>query len=296
MAANRMMQDWRLRWAFPALGRVPTTWPWRMAHRIGRDPLAARLATERFLQDRFEQVFPQSSAQERARWACAHVDMLAVEMLDTVVLHRLGAHGGPIISADGWEEVHALQQSGRGFILVLNHYDRLAAVAIALARRGVRLGMLTMPVLENPGLGDVQRRFLMRKIRTLTDITRGPWRTTRESLRPVHEGLSQGQAWIILADAWAPEFGRLRAHRFLGGTLQLPTGIERLAQSTGAALVHGRAFSLAPDQLQVRLQVLGGNPATAIDTVIAQLERDVSEHPWAWWQWGLWEQMWKPTD
>lgn len=290
-----MMQDWRLRWAFPALGRVPTTWPWRMAHRLGRDPRASRLATERFLRDRFEQVFPQSSAQERERWARAHMDMLATEMLDAVALHRLGERGGPAISADGWEEVLALQQAGQGFILVLNHYDRLVAVAVALARRGIRLGMLTMPVLENPGLGDVQRRFLMRKIRTLTDITRGQWRTSGEPLRPVHEGLRQGQAWIILADAWAPEFGRLRAHRFLGGVLQLPTGIERLAQSTGAALVHGRAFSLAPDRLQVRLQVLGGDPAAAIDMVIAQLESDVRERPWAWWHWGQWDQMWRPT-
>lgn len=289
------MQDWRLRWAFPLLGRVPTTWPWRVAHRLGRDPAASRIATERFLQERFEQVFPHSSARQREGWARAHMGMLATELLDAAALQRLGEPGGPSIRTDGWEQVCALQRAGRGFILVLNHYDRLVSVAVALARRGVRLGMLTMPVLENPGLSEVQRRFLMRKIRTLTDITQGQWRTSSEPLRPVHESLRQGQAWIILADAWAPEFGRLRAHRFLGGALRLPTGIERLAQSTGAALVHGRAFSLAPDRLQVHLQVLDGDPVSAINAVIAQLESDVRERPWAWWHWGQWDQMWRPA-
>lgn len=289
-----MSTDWRLRWAFPLLGRVPTAWPWRLAHRLGRDPARERRATERFLQERFGQVFPDADTPARVRWARAHMDMLATEMLDGAALHRLGAPGGPDIAVQGWEEVQALRASGRGMILVLNHYDRLLATPIALARRGVVLHTMTMPVLENPGLGEAQRRYLMRKIRTLTAITQGQWRTSSEPLRPVHEGLRDGQAWIILADAWAPEFGRLRPHAFLGGALHLPTGIERLAQSTGAALVHGRAFSLAPDRLQVRLQVLQGDPRQAIDQVIAQLETDVRARPWAWWHWGQWDQMWRP--
>lgn len=290
-----MIEDWRLRWAFPALGRTPTTWPWRVARRLGREPLKSRLATERFLQERFQHVFEQSNAQERSQWARAHMDMLAAETLDGAALHRLGMPGGPRISVEGWEEVQALRATGRGLILVLNHYDRLLATPIALARRGLILHTMTMPVLENPDLGAVQRRFLMRKIRALTEITQGQWRTSSEPLRAVHEGLRQGQAWIILADAWAPEFGRLREHGFLGGHLHLPTGIERLAQSTGAVLVHGRTFSLAPDRLHVRIDVLEDEPRVAIDKVIAQLEADVRERPWAWWHWGQWEQMWSPA-
>lgn len=289
-----MNSDWRLRWAFPLLGRMPTAWPWRLARRLGRDPVDERRATERFLRERFGQVFPAAGAPTWARWARQHMDLLAVEMLDGAALHRLGMSGGPTIEVQGWEAVQALRASGRGMILVLNHFDRLLATPIALARRGVVLQTMTMPVLENPGLGEAQRRYLMHKIRSLTAITQGQWRTSSEPLRPVHEGLRAGQAWIILADAWAPEFGRLRAHSFLGGSLHLPTGIERLAQSTGAALVHGRAFSLAPQRLQVRLQVLAGEPTAAIDQVITQLESDVRERPWAWWHWGQWEQMWRP--
>ncbi|MGP1692952.1 MAG: hypothetical protein ACTS6O_10630, partial [Giesbergeria sp.] len=191
--------------------------------------------------------------------------------------------------------VQALQQRRQGFILVLNHYDRLLTAVIALGRRGVPLNILTMPLVDNPSLSEAQRTFLMRKIAGITAITGGQWRVSSEPLRPVHDGLRKGQAWVILGDAWGTEFTRMRDHAFLGGYLRLPTGIERLAQSTGAVLLHARTLSLASDRLQVVVEALSGSPQTAIDSVIARLDRDVRERPWAWWHWGLWDQMWRPA-
>lgn len=295
MAADRMSGDWRLQWAFPALGHVPTVLPWRLVHWLGRDAPAARRETERFLQQRFAQVFPGATEEEHGQWARAHLDMLAAEMLDAVALHRLGMPGGPRISLRGWEHVQALQQKQQGFILVLNHFDRLLTSAIALAHRGLTLNIVTMPVVDNPGLGVAQRDFILKKIAALKKITKGQWRVSSESLRPVVQGLRNGQAWVILADAWSADFTHMRKHAFLGGHLSLPTGIERLAQSTGAALLHASTRSLAPDRLEVEVEALPDDPKTAIDTVIQHLDRDVRECPWAWWHWGLWDQMWQPA-
>mgnify|MGYP000854513470 CR=1 FL=1 len=295
MAAGAMSRDWRLDWAFPALGRLPTTLPWRLVHWLGRDAPAVRRATEHFLQQRFSQVFPGATGAQHRQWARAHLDMLATEMLDAAALHRLGEPGGPSITLQGWGHVQTLQQRGQGFILVLNHYDRLLTAVIALGRRGVALNILTMPVVDNPGLGEAQRAFLVRKIAATTRITGGQWRTSSEPLRPVHEGLRKGQGWVILADAWSPDFARMRDHAFLGGYLRLPTGIERLAESTGAALLHACTRSLAPDRLEVAVEALSGSPQAAIDAVIQRLDRDVRERPWAWWHWGLWDQMWRPA-
>lgn len=295
MAAGEMSRDWRLDWAFPALGRLPTTLPWRLVHWLGRDAPVMRRATERFLQQRFSQVFPGATGAQHQLWARAHLNMLAAEMLDAAALHRLGEPGGPSITIQGWEHVQALQQRRQGFILVLNHYDRLLTSVIALGRRGVALNILTMPVVDNPNLGEAQRAFLMRKIAGTTAITGGQWRVSNEPLRPVHEGLRNGQAWVILADAWSPDFARMRDHAFLGGHLRLPTGIERLAQSTEAVLLHASTRSLAADRLKVVVEPLSGSPQAAIDTVIERLDRDVRERPWAWWHWGLWDQMWQPA-
>lgn len=295
MAARAVNRDWRLDWAFPALGRVPSTLPWRFVHRLGRDGAAERRATERFLQQRFSQVFPRATESERQRWARAHLDMLALEMMDAVALHRLGEPGGPSINLSGWEHVQPLLKQRQGFILVLNHYDRLLAAVIALARKGVVLNILTMPVMDNPDLGRAQRDFVMRKIASITAITGGQWRVSSEPLRPVHEGLREGQAWVILADAWSPDFARMREHAFLGGYLSLPTGIERLAQSTGAVLLHACTHSAAPTRLDVMVDTLPDSPQAAINTVVQRLDKDVRERPWAWWHWGLWDQMWRPA-
>ncbi|MBS0506434.1 MAG: hypothetical protein JSR53_03520, partial [Proteobacteria bacterium] len=256
MAADRMSADWRLRWAFPALGHVPTVLPWRIVHWLGRDTSTTRRQTEEFLRQRFCRVFPGATDAQHQQWARAHLNMLATEMLDAMALHRLGMPGGPRITLQGWEHVQALQQKQQGFILVLNHFDRLLTSAIALAHRGLTLHIVTMPVVDNPALSAAQRDFILRKIAALKKITKGQWRISSESLRPVHQGLRKGQAWVILADAWSPDFAHMRKHAFLGGQLSLPTGIERLAESTGAALLHASTRSLAPDRLEVEVEAL----------------------------------------
>lgn len=290
-----MSRAWSLDRLFPLIARLPTTLPWRIAERIGRETAAERKHLLRWLEGLFAQVFPEAGEAQHAQWARAHLAMLAQEMVDAMAFHRLGRPGGPAVALRGAEHARQLVRQGQGFILVLNHYDRLLTAPVALARVGVSTNVLTMPVLDNPDLDPAQRRFLLRKIQGYTQVTGGKWHTTSEGLRPVHESLRAGQGWVILADAWRPEFGRLRGHPFLGGCLNLPTGIERLAQSTGVPLLHAATYSQRADRLDVVVEPLPENPRQAIDRVIERLEQDVRARPWAWWQWGLWDQMWQPT-
>lgn len=295
MGAGGMTRVWSSDLLFPFLARIPTTLPWKLAARIGRESASERVPLLRWLESIFARVFPQSNAAQHAEWAQAHLAMLAREMVDAMAFKRLGRAGGPTVDVEGAEFARALASQGRGFILVLNHYDRLLTAPVALARAGISTNVLTMPVLDNPELSAAQRRFLLRKIDGYTQVTGGKWHTTSDGLRPVHESLRAGQGWVILADAWRPEFGRLRANPFLGGSLHLPTGIERLAQSTGVPLLHAATYSQRADHLKVVVEPLPESPRQAIDTVIQHLERDVAARPWAWWQWGLWDQMWEPV-
>ena len=288
-----MTRAWSLDLLFPSMARVPTTLPWRLAGRIGRESAAEREPLLRWLEGLFARVFPGATGAEHAQWARAHLAMLAQEMVDAMAFHRLGCRGGPAVDLQGAEHAKSLARQGKGFILVLNHYDRLLTAPVALARAGVATNVLTMPVLDNPELQVAQRNFLLRKIQGYTAVTGGTWHTTSDGLRPVHESLRAGQGWVILADAWRPEFGRLRDHPFLGGRLSLPTGIERLAQSTGVPLLHAVTCSRTPDNLQVCVEPLPESPRQAIDTVVQRLDQDVRSRPWAWWQWGLWDQMWQ---
>lgn len=289
-----MTRAWSLDLLFPSIASLPTTLPWKLAGWIGRESAAERRHLLLWLESLFARIFPHASEEQHAQWARAHLTMLAQEMVDAMAFNRLGCRGGPSIDLQGAEFAKSLVRQGKGFILVLNHYDRLLTAPVALAREGIATNVLTMPVLDNPELEIAQRRFLLRKIQGYTQATGGKWHTTSEGLRPVHESLRAGQGWVILADAWRPEFGRLRGNPFLGGTLNLPTGIERLAQSTGVPLLHAVTYSRHPDHLEVVVEPLPENPRQAIDKVIQRLEQDVLARPWAWWQWGLWDQMWQP--
>lgn len=295
MGVGGMSREWVLNAVFPFIARLPTTVPWRLASVLGRETRAEREQLIPWLEGVFAQVFPGADASLHLEWARNHLAMLAQEMVDAMAFDRLGRFGGPAVQLAGEELVHSLSRAGRGFILVLNHYDRLLTAPVALAKAGIVTDVLTMPVLDNPELSGAQRRFLLRKIKGYTSVTGGRWHTTSEGLRPVHESLRAGRAWVILADAWRPEFGRLRSHPFLGGRLQLPTGIERLAQSTGVPLLQATTYSRRPDRMEVLIEALPEDPVQAINQVVQRLERDVRARPWAWWQWGLWGQMWQPA-
>ena len=290
-----MTRNWLLDGVFPLLARIPSTLPWWLATKIGRERGAERRHLLRWLEARFAQIFPQASSSAHAQWARAHLDMLAQEMMDAMAFHRLGMPGGPAIAMAGFEHVQRLHEQGKGFVLVLNHFDRQLAAPVALAHRGIHTNVLTMPVLDNPELADAHRRFLLRKVQGYAEAVGGAWRTTSEGLGPVLEGLRAGQGWVIWADAWGPGFKRLRPHSFLGGRLTLPTGIERMAASTGVPLLYATTYSDGMSRLRVVIEPLPEEPRLAIDAVITRLERDVRERPWAWWGWGLWDQMWTPS-
>ena len=278
----------------PALARVPSRFAWQVAGHIGDGGKTEQQNLLHWLSERFAKMFPAARPEEHGQWAAAHVRMLRQERLDALAFQRFGRAGGPRIDIEGLAQVQQLSRERQGFILVLNHFDRLLTAPVALARYGIATDVLTMPVLDNPDLSAASRKFLLRKIATYTQVTQGTWRTTDEGMRPVLKSLKEGRAWVILADAWRPEFGRLREHAFLGGWLQLPTGIERLAESANVPLIHGVSYTQAPAHMVVRLEAMDGSPREAINTVVRQLERDVQTRPWAWWHWGLLDRMWRP--
>ncbi|MDR2127702.1 MAG: hypothetical protein LBP52_01350 [Burkholderiaceae bacterium] len=288
------MKHWRFSHGFPLLARMPGALPWHLAAWLGHAPRAEQLATRNYLIENFARVFPGEPARVYAQWAERHLALLAREMMDAAALHRLGQPGGVRMEMAGWEHMAQLKAQGRGVIVVLTHFDRLMASLVGMAARGMTLNHLTMPIDDNAALEPAQRAFLSRKTQSLARILKGAARTTAESLRPVHKDLQAGQTWVIVADAWSPSFRRMREHAFLGGRIRLPTGIERLARATGAAMVQATTYSRAADRLSLLIEPLPAEPEVALDQVVARLERDVRQYPWAWWHWGVFNQMWTP--
>jgi phosphatidylinositol dimannoside acyltransferase len=290
-----MSLDWRLDLAYPLLAKLPTTLPWSIAPLIGREPRTARHAVVSYLAHQMGQCFSQATPDQLHQWAQRHLIMLAYEMVDALAFTRLCTSSGPTAHIAGLQEAQEAAQSKRGAIFVLNHFDRLLTAPVALARHGIKTHVLTMPIADNPDITGSQKRYLLRKIRSYTRATGGSWQTTNQSMRTVHNSLRQGENWIILADAWRPEFTNLRSHPFFGGQLNIPTGIERLAKSTGAQLLHVSTHSQSANQLNILVETLPPDPEQALSAVVQRLEAEIRTHPWAWWQWGILSHFWNPA-
>ncbi|MEW6694995.1 MAG: hypothetical protein AB1371_08625 [Pseudomonadota bacterium] len=289
------MIDWRVSLWYPWVARLPSNLPWHLARWIGREPATQQQATSRFLVGLWSNLFSGYAPDVYWDWANRHRMLMAWEMADAMAFHRLGRSGGPRIAVvDDARVLQAIRVGRQGTILVVNHWDRLLTAPVAVARTGVRVNVLTMPVLNNPELGPAWRDFLLRKIAGFVRETGGRWVTTDQPLRDVHRDLEQGGVWLILADAWRQEFSRWREHPFLGGQLRLPTGVERLARATQSRLVYAWTDSEGPSALRVTFRPLDGDPLHAIDTVVAHLEQSIRRSPWRWWQWGLFGRMWSP--
>lgn len=289
------MVDWRVSLWYPWVARLPSRLPWHLARWIGRESASQQRATGQFLIDLWSNLFPGHPPAVYGDWANRHRMLMAWEMTDAMAFHRLGRSGGPRIAVvDDARVLQAMRADPQGTILVVNHWDRLLTAPVAVARTGVRVNVLTMPVLDNPELRPAWRDFLLRKISGFVRETGGRWVTTDQPLRDVHRDLERGGVWLILADAWREEFSRWREHPFLGGHLRLPTGVERLAKATQSRLVYAWTESDGPSSVQVTLRPLDGDAHRAIDTVVTHLEQSIRRSPWRWWQWGLVGRMWSP--
>lgn len=279
------------RWA----SRLPGRWPWRLAPWLYRHTHAEEArSTEAAVHSLFRAHFPDATDDTVKTWARQHVDLVAFELMDAIALRRVGHQGDVRLTIDGIEKLQHGLKAGHGAIIILTHFDRILTGPIAVANAGIPVSSLTMEIDENNELSALEKAYFHRKISTFDDMTGGTSVKRNRSVRKIYDSLAQGNTWTILADAWHPEARNKRGHPFLGKTLYLATGIERIAAHTQAALLHVTSFTEPDGSVRVRIRELQGSPEQAVDQVIAQLERDVRERPWAWWNWGLLDAMTTP--
>ncbi len=291
--------EWRLALAYPALARLPLSLAWRSAARIGRWSGPERRNALIAVRAGLEKAFPGIGADaKRLRgWTRDYLDMFSHEAMDVFCMPRLNRENvGRYIHLRGMDHLEETRRGGLGVILVLNHYSRVIMILVRLGLLGVRMSMLTMRIDEgNPDLSPFMRAFLRTKVERLLGFMGGKCLTLGENLRPVYEGLRRGEIWIILSDAYMPQFGSWREFPFLGGILRLPGGIERIAARTGARLIYGVTHESGPDRLDCELRPLPPDPAEGLAAAVRELEKDVLASPGEWWQWNILDYIWRPA-
>jgi len=277
---------------YRAAAKLPYTLPWQFAQWYAN--YQKEQATLDFLQHLFAQYFPAAPESKRRVWARRHMELLAIEKMDTYAMHRIGQKNGVVLLLEGMELLQEAQNAATGVILVMNHYDRILTGAIALAKKGFKINSLRIELDKEAALPEAMRRFLHAKTEKFEAIVGGISLGRRQSMRRLYKGLERGEIWCILADAWDEGATAKKPYPFLGSTIYLAPGLERIALRTGARLLHMASYTTAAGLVRVRLTPLP-DPATAMQQAIALLERDVSENPWAWWNWGVLNALRRPV-
>ncbi len=224
-----------------------------------------------------------------------HVNMLAMEALDSYIIPKqTGKTIGRISVLHGKTHLDKALSQGKGVIIVTAHYGRLNMLAYTLGLMGQNTGILTQNIgKDNPLLDWVDRKYLQKKLKSYYQVTKGTGITLGDNQRKIFRALGRNEAMVILMDAYHPDFRNMREHPFLGGTIKLPTGIERISERTRSPLVYGIVKGGQGWRVRAELRPIDGYGKEAFDRAVEELEKDVRERPWDWWQWGYMNSMWK---
>ncbi len=278
--------------------RLPLPFPYVFADWIGHYDTFRNKALHALITGNMAKVlaaygFDQAQIEDAAR---RYQILLAREVMDAFVMSRLNdINFRCVVEVDTDSEgvFKKARDEGRGTIIVMNHFGRLNLSALALGQMGYKTGMLTISLGEgNVGLGGVDRRYLSMKVNNLRQQTQGRWVTLGSSMRGLYEGLSMGEAIVILPDAFFPDQKNGKVELpFLGGRLSINSGVVRLAEKTGANLVY---ISALEDKRKVTSKILRlpDDPRSALEHSVAMLEKDVLKMPWLWWHWNIFDQIW----
>ena len=289
-----------LRWlryhaVFRPIATLPADIAYRGASFIGRvdslcDP-AGRKAYSRGL----AAVFPELSGKTLDHYSRLHSEMMARELLDVFRLPRIGTGLSSIGDVLGLEVLKEARKEGRGVILAMGHYGRPIMLGARLAAESERVGMVTQAVdMRNPQLNFVERGFLQRKTRNTLGVTQGSWITIDDSMRRLYTELNKGEIIAVLFDLYEPVAERRLQRPFLGGALEVPRGIERVAASCGARIIYGVATDNG-GRIHAELRSLPEEPHNAFSAAVSELEKDIAKAPWQWWQWNMLDLIWKTS-
>jgi KDO2-lipid IV(A) lauroyltransferase len=283
---------------FRPLGRLPSPLGYRLADIVGRVDRRRQAAASAAVRQGLREAFPALDEARVERCVNEHFTMLARELTDAFKMRHLSVAAGQRLArpAPGALDVlRAARAGGRGVIIAMGHYGRVNMLLLGLALAGERLGMLTMVSDQrNPQLDAVDRPYIDAKIRALLAFTGGPWVTLADDLRRLYDALHAGQTLVILLDAYLPEHPeRKLTAPFLGGTLRVSRGIERLARKTGASVLYGCARERGVG-VEAELRPLRPRQDSGwLGAAIAELENDIIAAPGRWWQWGLLSALWE---
>lgn len=184
---------------------------------------------------------------------------------------------------EGFEDVLAHSEQGRGIVLVSCHFDSFCMGMVLMGMHGLPVNVINTAEIENEKIVYEVRKFYQRKYRAMESLMRGRMPYYQTEMPFFYQALRRGESVAIMGDV--PGSKSSVSISFLGRQLRVPLGAWQLARETKSLLVGFVCIYLGRGRYKVVCcgpQEVDADPETALRPIYAFLETWIRKMPDRW--------------
>ena len=234
-------------------------------------------------------IFPHHSEKQLQDYLDDYFCMVEREALDTFYLNRSASN--KIIRLKNFEPIIKARKNNQRVILTGGHYGRFWMAGVAMQAAGQTVGTITRDGGDNNdhGLHPAEYQYRLKKLQKLQNALGGPFLVEGKDLRPLYSALDHHLITLIFDVPYDEKHAGSVVVPFLGRTIEVPTGIYRIAKKTDARVApfymqeqkNGKLVA----QFEKLLDVADYDEIGFMCTLAKQLEKRILQRPGHWWLW-----------
>lgn len=282
-------RSWRYDQAFPLYARLP----WQAAYRLAAwqsGYFYAKRGREReAIRTQMQAVFPDASPGMVDGWVRDYFCMVEQEALDTWFLDQPSMTD--IAGLSGFAAIAEARAAGQKVLLTGGHFGRFWLAGSAMHRAGHTVGTITRDGgTDNVhGLHPAEHRYRLFKLQRLQAALGGPFLVEGDDLRPLYRELNQHLVTLIFDVPYLEIPPGCVTVPFLGGKIQVPAGIYRIAKKTKSIVAPFYMRDCGGGKVVAEFSGLldpyNYNDEDFMSLLAMQLETQIRMRPGQWWLW-----------
>lgn len=281
---------------FPLFSRLPWSLAYKLADWQGHYFQKKRGAEAERIRAEMQSVFPEASGAQLAGWVADYFRMVEREALDTWFLDSDSV--SELVALQGFEVVDQLRKKGRRVILTSGHYGRFWMAGPIMRKAGHKVGTITRDGGDENihGLHPAEHRYRLFKLEKLARVLGGPFLVEGGDLRPLYRELDRSLITLIIDVPYAESQPGNVTVPFLGGNINIPAGVYKIAKKTEAVVVpffiRDHSGGKVTVEFSEPLEPNNYNEQRFMSLLANILEMRIRSHPGHWWLWEALPLLW----
>lgn len=273
----------------PTYARLPPQLGYWMAARQAGFFARNRRAEREAIRQQMQLHLPDAGDVQLESWLDEYYRMVEQEALDTWYLQHQPV--SDIVELQGFEAVEAARRQGRRVFLSGGHFGRFWMAGPAMRARGFTTGTITRDGgRENiHGLHPAEHKYRLFKLQRLQQGLGGPFLVEGDDLRPLYYALDDHLIALIFDVPYTQAHKGSVTVPFIGGSIDIPAGIYRIAKKTRAVIAPFFMRDLGNGRTRAEFSELldpsDYDETTLMKLLASQLEQRIRENPAQWWLW-----------